>query len=263
MVMAVAWGRGSDKLKPDFIYLFHIWEDRIGMNIALKVSSGPLEGQTFTLERDMSIGRQGDIVLEDPRVSGIHAHIAKNSSGHWVISDNESKNGLRVNEIRVKAVTLKPGVIFHIADNAFEVISLDAPKEAEPEKPKKKQKVWYEILAQFLTQHKDSFKDKARPLSPLEPALVLEFVKGLQTSSRWVVGYGPRRLGPGCIDLPILEPNAPETCFEIHPTNDGILFKTEHSNIVRINNQAMDSRILRVGDTISIHETMIEVDFTE
>jgi hypothetical protein len=233
------------------------------MNIALKVTSGPLEGQIFTIERAISLGRQADIVLEDPKVSGVHAHIAQTSSGKWVITDNESKNGIRVNEIRVKAVTLKPGVVFHIGDSAFEVVSLDSPKDEPAPEPKKKQKFWHEILVSFLTKHKDAFKDKARPLAPLEPALILEFVRGVQMNSKWILGYGPRRLGPTCIDLPIWEPGAPATCFEIHPTADGILFKTEHSDLVRLNNQAIDSRILRVGDTISINETMIEVDFTE
>jgi pSer/pThr/pTyr-binding forkhead associated (FHA) protein len=241
------------------------------MNIALKITAGPLEGQIFTVERALSIGRQGDIVLEDPKVSGIHANVSQNSSGTWVVSDNESKNGIRVNEIRVKAVALRPGVVFHIGASTFEVVSTDPEQEAgatevtpvEIPKPKKKQKFWYDILIQFLTKHKDSFKDKARNLTPLEPALVLEFVRGVQMNSKWIVGYGPRRLGPNCIDLPIWEPGAPANCFEIHPTADGILFKTEHRDVVRLNNQAVDSRILHVGDTISIHDTLIEVDFTE
>jgi len=253
------------------------------MNIALKILSGPLMGQIFTVEKGLSIGRQGDIVLEDPKVSGIHAHIAKSSSGRWVVTDNESKNGLRVKDIRVKAVTLKPGVIFDIGDSSFEVVPVDAPKdetagmvrmpvpekekgadkEREPEKPKKKQRYWYEVLAEFLFNNKDSFKDKTIPLAPLEPALVLEFVRGVQMNSKWILGYGPRKFGPRCIDLPIWEPGAPEICFEIHPTSDGILFKTNHAGKVCVNNEAVDSRVLRMGDTISINETLIEVDFTE
>lgn len=238
------------------------------MNIALKVVSGPLADQIFTIEKPITLGRQGDIVLEDPKVSGIHASITKTSSGKWVITDNESKNGIRVNEIRVKAVTLRPGVVFHIGENAFEVFSLDPPKEDTAVKPqaapvKKKQKYWYEALAQFLTQNKEAFKDKTLPLVALEPALVLEFVRGLQMNSKWILGYGPRKLGPSRIDLPIWEPSAPEVCFEIHPTSDGILFKTDHADIVRLNNQQIDSQLLRMGDTISIHDTLIEVDFTE
>ncbi len=238
------------------------------MNIALKVTAGPLIDQIFTLTKPTSLGRQGDIVLEDPKVSGIHATIAQTSSGKWVITDNESKNGIRVNEIRVKAVTLRPGVVFHIGESTFEVFSLDPPKEEtkvqpEPSKPKKKHKYWYEALAQFLAQNKDEFKDKTLPLVALEPALVLEFVRGLQMNSKWILGYGPRKLGPSRIDLPIWEPGAPEVCFEIQPTNDGILFKTAHSNIVRLNNQQIDSQLLRMGDTISINDTLIEVDFTE
>lgn len=262
------------------------------MNIALKIITGPQMGQIFTVNKALTIGRQGDIVLEDPKVSGVHAHIAKSSSGRWMLTDNESKNGIRVKDIRVKGVSLKPGVRFEIGDSTFEVMGTDAPKEAPspvkgrstpserpavvnapaaadggpamtPEKPKKKQRYWYDVLAEFLSHNRNAFSDKPAALAPLEPALVLEFVRGIQMNSKWILGYGPRRFGPRCIDLPIWEPNAPEVCFEIHPTKDGILFKTDHAGKVRLNDQAVDSHILRVGDTISIHETLIEVDFTE
>lgn len=244
-----------------------VWPMRrcLGMNIALKVLAGPLKDQVFAIEKPITLGRQGDIVLEDPKVSGVHAHVHQTSSGKWVIVDNESKNGIRVKEFRVRAVTLKPGVVFHIGDSTFEVISTDPQPAAEapaPEK-KKKQKLWYEALKEFLIQHKGEFKDKSRPLIALEPAVVLEFARGVQANSKWIVGYGPRRVGATCIDLPIWEPGAPDVCFELHPTNDGILFKTEHADIVRLNQQQVDSRVLHVGDTISIHETLIEVDFTE
>lgn len=244
------------------------------MNIALRVLSGPLEKQKIPIDKPLSIGRQGDIVLDDPKVSGIHAHIERSSSGKWVIKDNESKNGIRVNEERIKAFSLKPGMVFHIGDSSFEVVDLDqkreqatdqpkTKKESAPARPKKKHKYWYEALADFLLKNKSVFKDRAVPLTTLDPAVVLEFVRGPQMNSRWVLGYGPRKLGANCIDLPIYEPKAPEVCFELRPSADGIVFKTDHPDVVLLNNEKMDIRVLRVGDTISIFDTLIEVDFTE
>jgi hypothetical protein len=241
------------------------------MNIALRVLSGPLEKQKIPIDRPMTVGRLGDIALDDPKVSGIHAHIEQSSSGKWVIKDNESKNGIRVKEERMKAFSLKPGVVFHIGDSSFEVIDLDekparageAKIKKDPAKSKKKHRYWYEALASFLLKNKSAFKDRAIPLTPLDPAVVLEFVRGPQMNSRWILGYGPRKLGSRCVDLPIFEPEAPDVCFELRPSADGILFKTDHPDVVRLNNEKMDSQVLRVGDTISIFETLIEVDFTE
>ncbi len=254
------------------------------MNIALRGLAGPLKDKVFPLEGPISIGRQGDIVLDDPTVSGRHVLIEREADGRWILRDNDSKNGVKVGDLRVKSAPLKPGVVFHIGEHSFEVFD-PSPKKAKekvrekiktakpaPESdpkpvakppPEKKKKYWYETLVDFLKTHKDAFKDKTNPLVPLEPAVILEFVRGLQMNSKWVLGYGPRKLGPGTIDLPIWEPGAPQICFEIQPTSEGILFKTEHSDVVLLNNQQVDSRLLRMGDTISIHDTLIEVDFTE
>lgn len=236
------------------------------MSLALKVIAGPLKDQIIPIDKPVTLGRQGDIVLEDPIVSGIHAHIEKSTSGRWTITDNESKNGIRVNEIRVKSLTLRHGVIFYIGESGFEVFSPEAgasPGAEAPAKAVKKQKLWYEALAEFLSKSKKSFKDRAVPLAPLEPALVLEFVRGVQMNAKWVIGYGPRKLGAASIDLPIWEPNAPEVCFEIRPSAEGILFSTDHPHVVKLNHQSVDKKVLNVGDTITVHDTMIEVDFTE
>lgn len=249
------------------------------MNIALKVVAGPLKDKVFPLTKPLTIGRQGDITLEDPMVSGVHARLENDPARGWILYDNDSKNGVRVGERKVKSVSLKPGMTFHIGDHAFLVMAedegtvvrpqpkptahADVPMAAPAPKPKKRQKYWYEALASFLKTNKDAFKDSTRPLAPLEPAVILEFVRGVQMNSKWILGYGPRKLGAASIDLPIWEPGAPEICFEIQPTADGILFRTEHPDMVLLNNEAVDSRLLHVGDTIAIHETLIEVDFTE
>lgn len=271
--MVIVWAQA----KAGLIYAFRLWEDRIAMNIALRVVAGPIKDKVFPLDKAMSIGRQGDITLEDAKASGVHAQIDQGPNGEWILRDNDSKNGVRVGDDRISVVTLRPGLIFHIGDHSFEVILKDPPPAQKPEPvmtpaatmpappktKKRQQKYWYEVLADFLKANEKAFKDKTQPLMPLEPAVVLEFARGLQMNSKWVLGYGPRKVGAGTIDLPIWEPGAPEVCFEITPTSDGILFKTDHPNVVRLNNQPVDSRILRMGDTISIQDTLIEVDFTE
>ncbi len=251
------------------------------MNMSLRVVAGPLKDKVFPLNKALTIGRQGDISIEDPTISSIHARIEKGPDGGWILLDNDSKNGIKLGETKVKSSPLKAGMVFHIGDHSFAVVAeptkeagtvvIPMPKVREakattkptPAAAKKRQKYWYEALADFLKTNKDAFKDTTRPLTPLEPAVILEFVRGLQMNSKWVLGYGPRKLGPGTIDLPIWEPGAPEICFEIQPTAEGILFKTAHPDVVRLNNEPVDSRLLHVGDTISIHETLIEVDFTE
>jgi hypothetical protein len=251
------------------------------MSWILKGLAGPLKDKLYPLKSGMTLGRQGAVQVPDLKVSAIHARILRAADGGWVIEDNNSKNGVRIDGQRVTSAELSSGSIFYIGDQGFEVVDT-AKKSAEegPERPpiqiredpnlppptpaKKAQRYWHELLAGFMEKNVDTFVDKAlKPVAPLNPALVLDFVRGVQASTRWVVGYGPRKVGPNSMDLPIWEPGAPAECFEIVPTNDGIVFKTSHPELVQLNGQAVDNQVLRVGDTIKILDTVIEVDFTE
>lgn len=250
------------------------------MNLALKAVAGPLKDQIFPLTNGLTLGRQGaGIVMNDAKVSTRHARIVRRPTGMWVLEDTNSKNGIRQGTERLPLIELKYGASFWIGDSQFEVVALGAPQElpelptdlpAEPvSKPKskgkaaKKQRFWHELLAEFLDGHAAEFKDKVRPLTALEPALVLDFVRGAQTSARWTLGFGPRKIGAASVDLPIWEPGAPAVCFEILPSNDGLLFKTAHPDIVLLNGKSVASQLLHIGDTIKILDTTIEVDFAE
>jgi len=231
-----------------------------GMKLSLKALSGPKKDEAFELTEGMTIGRSGaGITLDDPKISSIHARIVKTGE-QWFIEDNNSKNGIRVSGEKVTSVELRPGVQFFIGDTQFEV------REIRPKlkpKPTKKQRYWHEVLFDFVRDNSAAFNDRPRPVSPLEPALILEFVRGTQVNSKWVLGFGPRKIGANSVDLPIWEPGAPATCFEIVPSAGGLLFKTGRQDIVLLNGEAVDSQVLRMGDTIHILDTLIEVDFTE
>lgn len=273
------------------------------MSWALKGLNGPLKDMLTPLKAGLTLGRQADVVIQDLKVSSIHARLVL-TDGNWTLEDNNSKNGVRVDGERRAIVDLRPGAKFQIGDQIFEVVETSAPFRAveirevartprakvpvvdeqativrplpaappplasapivpPPAPPIKKQHKWYELLGAFLASNSKSFSESKRPVAPLEPALVLDFVRGIQSNSRWVIGYGPRKVGASALDLPIWEPGAPEVCFEVLPSTDGILFKTSHADLVTLNGQSIDNQVLHVGDTIRILETIIEVDFIE
>jgi hypothetical protein len=235
------------------------------MELMLKAGEGPLKDQVFTLSNGLTIGRAGtDITIPDGRVSTLHARVALGEEGQLLLIDNQSKNGVRVNGERTDILELKPGVEFYIGDQFFRVEEAVPTKKRERPKRSQKQRVyWHEALAEFLHTHSKSFKDRTVEFELLEPALVLEFVRGVQVNCKWVLGYGPRKIGAASLDLPIWEPGAPHVCFEVKPTADGLLFQTKHPEVVRLSDQSVDSQVLRVGDTIKINDTIIEVDFVE
>jgi len=242
------------------------------MGLAFKALNGVLQDEVFPLKPGMTMGRSGDVPLNDAKVSSLHAKVEQTEKGEWVLVDNNSKNGIYYNGERLARIPLDPGVKFLVADLLFEVISYEAldlgndtevaaPLPAPP--PPRKAKYWHEVLGALIEGNLDTFHDEVLEVKPLEPALVLDFLRGVQVTSRWTLGFGPRKIGAASLDLPIWEPGAPAVCFEVIPTDDGLLFKTSHPGIVTINGQEVDSKVLHVGDKIQISETVIEVDFVE
>ncbi|MEU5732555.1 MULTISPECIES: FHA domain-containing protein [Streptomyces] len=78
-----------------------------------------LNGQTWTLDpsRSYSLGRdpQGDMVLDDARVSWRHATVRW--GGHsWVIEDQGSTNGTYVQGRRIQQVEIGPGSAVHLGN---------------------------------------------------------------------------------------------------------------------------------------------------
>lgn len=324
------------QVKAGLILLFGPWEDS-KMGLALKGLNSSLSKKIFPLKSGLTLGRQGEIVVPDSKASSIHARISKGEDGAWILTDNNSKNGTRVDGERVSLHELSEGVIFYIGDIGFEVIEFtaededakttevgatsgppptpvptpaakainpidlsknegkvsnatsptpstptpivapiapDATPAIAPTAPlstphpasvpsKKKGRFWNELLIDFLKKNEDRFKDREQVQEPLYPAVVFEFVRGVQTNTRWVLGYGPRKIGATCCDLPIWEPGAPPLCFEVQRVQNGVLFETPRSDLVHLNGQKVDSQLLRVGDRIEILSTLIEVGFIE
>ncbi|WP_062010942.1 FHA domain-containing protein [Streptomyces hygroscopicus] len=78
-----------------------------------------LNGQTWTLDpsRSYSLGRdpQGDMVLDDARVSWRHATVRW--GGHsWIIEDQGSTNGTYVQGRRIQQVEIGPGSAIHLGN---------------------------------------------------------------------------------------------------------------------------------------------------
>ncbi|WP_141726517.1 FHA domain-containing protein, partial [Actinacidiphila rubida] len=78
-----------------------------------------LNGKTWTLDasRSYSLGRdpQGDLVLEDARVSWRHATIRRGERS-WVIEDLGSTNGTFVQGQRVQQTEVGPGSAVHLGN---------------------------------------------------------------------------------------------------------------------------------------------------
>ncbi len=87
------------------------------MNAELHIHEGPRRGERFPIRAEgIVIGRDPaegvDVALYDPRVSGRHARIERDTkTGGWILEDLQSTNGTWLGDEQVKGtVTLAPGV---------------------------------------------------------------------------------------------------------------------------------------------------------
>ena len=246
------------------VHFFSVFKDlayNLKMTLGFLVISGPLKGQKFQVVAGQTLGRlNGDIILQDPKISRKHAQVERGQEGELRLVDLASTSGIKINGKKVHAVTLAPGLRLQLGGSLLEVT--DEREESQDEIELEKLQ-WFEVIDSFLTSQKHKIKNRPKVLAPFTPPVVLTFVRGLQFENQWVIGYGPRKVGAKSIDFPILEPQAPSICFEILPTPQGPGFKTVNSDIVLLNDKSTKAATLKPGDLISIVNCLIEVSFDE
>jgi pSer/pThr/pTyr-binding forkhead associated (FHA) protein len=236
------------------------------MGFTLLALNGPQAGQRLKLEIGYKIGRStAEIKLDDAKVSTNHAEVFE-KNGAILIRDLGSKNGIRFEGKRIDEIALRESMILQIGTYDFEVQITDREGGAlreiqvptvEPAVPAPNAPA---LLTDYLRGCADRIKDRPRPLVPFAEPLQLSVLSGIQADTIWTLYYGPRSGGSHSLDLCILEPGAPATCFELIPTPKGTVFKTNHPENVQLNGQARSGDLMSQGDIITIFKTRIEVD---
>lgn len=228
--------------------------------IAFKILKGPLEGQIFKISKGLTLGRQkADLVIEDKKISSHHATVIETiveNESKFHLEDAGSRNGLFVKEERVNTIELTPETQFRIGHTQVLIVEVneDHPDLKDP------RETWQDILVQNVHSIVRKNRFTPSPVGPFTPALKLTFIQGRQVETEWFVGYGPRSFGLFSLEFPIHEPSMPDHCFEVYP-NDGAWFKTEHPQLIRLNNCEVPAERLNDGDRIHFGESIIQVSF--
>ncbi len=215
----------------------------------IRFMTGPLKGQEFQAVAGLTLSRSGrgekEIALKDSKASNPHAEIVK-KKGRLYLRDRDSKNGTYVKEEINDLFALKPGLKFQIGHTILQV------KEPSPT-------TWQEIVEKEL--QKISLKNAPSKLKVFSPGLKLKFKSGFQKGDLWRIRYGPRKIGPNSLDLPVLEPQAPEICFSLSPEKKSALFKTLYPEKVLLNKKHISKKILKNRDLISFGGSLIEFQY--
>ena len=203
-------------------------------------------------------GARSHVNLKDKYVSDIHARILIDENNQFIIKDEGSETGTYYNGVRILKKPLNGGDEIKIGRTLFQInyskASVDVPRNTD---------FWSELIKNKYRNISQKPDDTPISLQSMIPIIKLHFIEGLQLETEWHIGYGPRVIGSESTDLKIMEKNAPAICFELLPSEKGILFQTNHKKIVQINGQPKKQHLLEQDDIITIYESTIKVSLIQ
>ncbi len=225
-----------------------------GMHLYLEFIDGPASGRKMSVTNKTSVGRRtsADILINDPKLSGIHAFFEPDESLDWWVRDNDSRNGVWVNGHKEIKAMIKDGDIIKMGSSKFQcqVLVTDSSKFSKG----------FQLWTQSLVKKMKNSRDICREISP---EIQLKVIQGLQYKQVWRIFYGPRYAGRNSFDICLYDRKAPKEAFQILAKDKHPCFATKNREIVKVNNKNLKYKQLEPGDIISFGESHILVEFDE
>lgn len=225
------------------------------MSLYFVIQSGPLQGESYEISPNMTVGRgdKADISIADPNISFLHAQIQKKDNQFYLI-DKGSKNKIKVDKTKQDSVALQHLLMFQLGNTKIQINDSDY-KEPQLQKKNWKQKLYTDLEQEVFVNDNVSENIKA-----LNPSISLSFISGIQTKTKYILGYGPRNIGSSSMDLPIIGENIPENCFSIFLEDQKTVFKTNHTKRVLLNQKPINKSIVKDKDIIYIDNIKIKIN---
>lgn len=243
-------------------------------NLFIEIISGPMTGKTVRIQEGLQIGRsRGELKVEDPRISSLHAQVIKHTRGIFVLLDRQSSNKIIFNGEKVDKVALIPGVQFTLGDTRFRVShkplenahpDLDITAATDQPLAPINDVAFLSQFKEFLNQ--DRHREISSQLNFFDVPLWLDFVEGPEVGRKVGLVYGPRSIGRESFDILISEPSAPPLAFSVAPSPLGLQhfdYKTRYPALVRLNGEGIESKCVDQRGTVQIGKTKINIYFSE
>lgn len=229
------------------------------MGLVIEILEGIQKGQLFKVTDKATLGRKkADMVIRDPNVSTLHASISINSDGVAFLVDQNSRNGLVINDNVVRKIALYPETKFMVGNTEFIVrhFTDDQLEEYFPTK------TWRDLFADEIN---NTALNTSPPedILPFNPKVELLFIQGVQSDESKILTFGPRMAGFCSLDIALNEIDSPEMAFKIIPSKDGATIINFDIGKVMLNDSVFESSVLISGDRIKVGESIIKVLFLE
>ncbi len=240
----------------------------------LQIVAGHRAGTQILLPETVPlvIGRKkGDVILDDPLVSGVHARIIFRD-GAFVIQDLSSTNGTLVDGRLVRETTLRPGM--EVALGSCRMILFQSAEDAssdEAGRPRSAQQqldiAW--LLDEELVdsqQRGDQTRSQGDVIGQdlrLPPGMnaVLEVVAGLDAGKVFRFTRGTVTIGRRAGEIPLTDPESSRRHAVIEVFGRGMIYlrDLDSTNGTFHNGRRVSIGRLRSGDTIGIGRTVLKL----
>lgn len=235
------------------------------MALFFEIIDGTSKGKKCKIAAGLQIGRsRGDFIVNDPKISSLHAQVEQDAKGELILVDAGSSNGIVINQQKVRSIKIMRGVAFRLGKTSFKIVEGDANDSAAISV--KRHDSWqapirYALQEQLPKVKKPELSKTLITWEPFAKPLRLSFIQGIQAEDEWILGFGPRQAGAAQADLFLKEPTAPDLAFELFATDEGVEFKTEYPKIVKINGASVETSSLKDNDIIEIGITKIKINY--
>jgi pSer/pThr/pTyr-binding forkhead associated (FHA) protein len=238
----------------------------------LKILSGPREGLNIPLSSSpILIGRKkGDIIINDPLISGTHAKIYPAKDG-WYIEDLNSTNGTLVDGHLTSRTKLRPGAEMALGNSRMVLfVGLAAHKEEEVSNKSTKSRLeiaWLldEELVE-LEEGKDSTQTAKDVINkdlrlPTNIKAMMEVVAGQDVGKTYRFTNGTMTVGRRTGEIPLtdVEVSRKHAVVEMFSRDMVFLRDLGSTNGTFHNGRRINSAKLQNGDTIGLGRSVLRL----
>jgi pSer/pThr/pTyr-binding forkhead associated (FHA) protein len=230
---------------------------RMGLNIPLSPTDPLVVGR-----------KRGDLLLDDPLVSGTHAQFVPRDDG-WVLQDLGSTNGTLVDGRLIREVVLRPGAEISIGSTKLVLFvgAVEAADAPPADRPSQLEIAW--LLDEELVELPGS-ADRTRQVTDvvdqelrLPPGMnaVVECVAGADAGKVFRFTRGNVTVGRKTGEIPLsdLEVSRRHAVVEVFGRDMIFLRDLGSTNGTYHNGRKIDTARLHPGDTIGIGRSVLKL----
>ena len=237
----------------------------------LKVIAGARMGLNMPLSPadPLVVGRKrGDLLLDDPLVSGTHAQFVPRDDG-WVLQDLGSTNGTLVDGRLIREVVLRPGAEISIGSTKLVLFvgAVEAADAPPPDRPSQLEIAW--LLDEELVELPGNGERTRQPTDVVDQELrlppgmnaVVECVAGADAGKVFRFTRGNVTMGRKTGEIPLsdLEVSRRHAVVEVFGRDMIYLRDLGSTNGTYHNGRKIDAARLHSGDTIGVGRSVLKL----